>query len=105
MQHMRIIVPFNLKPGTEVAEYEEWAKAKDVPTASALPSVKSFTVHKATELFGDPDTKPPFAYFEVLDITSLEEFAADVSDPEFQAQAAPFQDYAESPQFILTEEL
>lgn len=102
---MRIIVPFNLKPDTNVAEYEEWAKTKDVPTASALPSVKSFTVHKATGLFGDPDTSPPFAYFEVLDITDMDAFIADVSDPEFQAKAAPFQEYADAPQFILTEDL
>ena len=102
---MRIIVPFNLKPGTDVAEYEEWAKTKDVPTASALPSVSSFTVHKATGLFGDPDTPPPFAYFEILDITDLDAFVADVSDEAFQAAAAPFQDYADAPQFILTEEL
>ncbi len=102
---MRIIVPFNLKPGTDVAEYEEWAKTKDVPTASALPSVSSFTVHKATGLFGDPDTPPPFAYFEILDITDLDAFVADVSDEAFQAAAAPFQDYADAPQFILTEDL
>ncbi|WP_394730072.1 REDY-like protein HapK [Altererythrobacter sp. GH1-8] len=102
---MRIIVPFNLKPGTDVAEYEEWAKTKDVPTAGALPSVKSFTVHKATGLFGDPEATPPFQYFEVLDITNMEDFIADVSDPEFQAAAAPFQVYADAPQFILTEDL
>ncbi|MGB3471164.1 MAG: REDY-like protein HapK [Erythrobacter sp.] len=102
---MRIIVPFNLKPGTDVAEYEAWARDKDIPTASALPSVKSFTVHKATGLFGDPDTPPPYAYFEVLDITDMDEFVADISNEEFQAKAAPFQDYADAPQFILTEDL
>lgn len=102
---MRIIVPFNLKPGTNVAEYEEWAKTKDVPTASALPSVNSFTIHKATGLFGDPDAKAPYEYFEVLDITDMDAFIRDVSDPEFQAKAAPFQDYADGPQFILTEDL
>lgn len=101
---MRIIVPFNLKPGTDVAEYEEWAKTKDVPTASALPSVKSFTVHKATGLFGSEEAAP-YQYFEVLDITDMDAFIADVSDPEFQAKAAPFQDYADGPQFILTEDL
>ncbi len=102
---MRIIVPFNLKPGTNVAEYEGWAKTKDVPTASALGSVNSFTVHKATGLFGDPDTPPPFAYFEILDITNMDDFIADVSDETFQAAAAPFQEYADAPQFILTEDL
>ena len=102
---MRLIVPFNLKPGTDVAEYEEWAKTKDVPTASALPSVMSFTVHKATGLFGDPDAAPPFQYFEVLDITDMDAFIADVSDETFQQAAAPFQEYADAPQFILTEDL
>ena len=102
---MRIIVPFNLNPGTNIAEYEEWAKTEDMPTAGGLPSVNSFTVHKATGLFGDPDTPPPYQYFELLDITDLDAFIADVSDPEFQAKVAPFQDYADSPQFILTEDL
>ncbi len=102
---MRIIVPFNLKPGTNVAEYEEWAKTKDVPTASALGSVKSFTVHKATGLFGDPEATPPYQYFEVLDITDMDAFIADISDEKFQEAAAPFQVYADAPQFILTEDL
>ena len=102
---MRIIVPFNLKAGTDVAEYEAWAKTKDVPTASALTSVKSFTVHKAIGLFGDPDTPPAFAYFEILDITDIDAFIADVSDETFQAAAAPFQEYADAPQFILTQDL
>lgn len=102
---MRIIVPFNLKPGTDVAEYEEWAKTKDVPTARNLPSVTGFTGHKATGLFGDPDTPPPYAYFEVLDITNMDDFVADISDPAFQEAAAPFQTYADAPQFILTEDL
>lgn len=101
---MRIIVPFNLKAGTDVSEYEEWAKTKDVPTASALPSVNSFTVHKATGLFGSDD-KAPYEYFEIIDITNMEDFVADVSNEEFQAAAAPFQDYADGPAFILTEDL
>lgn len=101
---MRIIVPFNLKADTDVSEYEEWAKTKDVPTASALPSVNSFTVHKATGLFGS-DAKAPYEYFEIIDITNMEDFVADVSNEEFQAAAAPFQDYADGPAFILTEDL
>ncbi len=101
---MRIIVLFNLKEGVDIAEYEEWAKTRDIPTASALSSVKSFTVHKATGLFGSDDPSP-YEYFEIIDITGMDEFVADVSDPEFQTMAAPFQDYADGPQFILTEDL
>lgn len=101
---MRIIVLFNLKDGVDIGEYEEWAKTRDIPTASALSSVQSFTVHKATGLFGSDDPSP-YEYFEIIDITGMDEFVADVSDPKFQAMAAPFQDYADGPQFILTEDL
>lgn len=101
---MRIIVLFNLKDGVDIGEYEEWAKTRDIPTASALGSVQSFTVHKATGLFGSDDPSP-YEYFEILDITGMDEFVADVSDPVFQAAAAPFQDYADNPTFILTEDL
>lgn len=101
---MRIIVLFNLKEGVDIGEYEEWAKTRDIPTASALSSVTSFTVHKATGLFGS-EAPSPYEYFEIIDITGMDAFVADVSDPAFQAMAAPFQDYADGPQFILTEDL
>ncbi|MEO9470060.1 MULTISPECIES: REDY-like protein HapK [Sphingomonadales] len=101
---MRIIVLFNLKDGVNIAEYEEWAKTRDIPTASGLASVQSFTVHKATGLFGSDDPSP-YEYFEIIDITGMDEFVTDVSDPAFQAAAAPFQDYADNPTFILTEDL
>lgn len=101
---MRIIVLFNLKKGVNIGEYEEWAKTRDIPTASALSSVTSFTVHKATGMFGSDDPSP-YEYFEIIDITGMDAFVADVSDPAFQAMAAPFQDYADGPQFILTEDL
>lgn len=101
---MRIIVLFKLKPGVDIAEYEEWAKTRDIPNVNALGSVSAFTVHKATGLFGS-DAPAPYDYVEVIDITGMDAFVADVTTPEFQALAAPFQDYADNPQFILTEDL
>ena len=100
---MRIIVLFNLKPGVDIAE--EWARTRDLPTVNALGSVTNFTVHRATGLFGDPEAAPPYAYFEIIDVTGIEPFVADISTAEFQAAAAPFQGFADNPQFILTEEL
>ena len=49
---MRIICLFNLKEGVSVAEYEDWAKTRDIPTVNALGSINGFTVHKATGVFG-----------------------------------------------------
>ena len=100
---MRIIVLFNLKPGVDRTEYEAWARSADIPAVNALGSVGSFTVHRATGLFGGGNS--PYEYVEVIDIIGLDPFVADVSTPEFQALAAPFRDYADDPQFLLTEDL
>lgn len=101
---MKIIVLFNLKPGVAVSDYEAWARTRDIPGVNALSSVSSFTVHKATGLFGS-DAASPYQYIEIIDIAGMDPFVADISTPEFQAMAAPFQDYADAPQFILTEDL
>ncbi|WP_439486651.1 REDY-like protein HapK [Blastomonas fulva] len=101
---MKIIVLFNLKPGVSVSDYEDWARTRDIPGVNALSSVSSFTVHRATGLFGS-DAASPYAYIEIIDIAAMDPFIADISTPEFQAMAAPFQYYADNPQFILTEDL
>lgn len=102
---MRIICLFNLKDGVDVAEYEEWAKTRDIPTVNGLGSVNGFTVHKATGVFGDDAAQPHYEYIEIIDITGMDAFVADISTEDFQAAAAPFQGFADAPQFILTEDL
>ena len=101
---MRIICLFNLKPDANAEAYEAWARNTDIPGASALGSVRNFTVHRATGLFGS-DAKAPYDYIEVIDINDMDSFVADVTDPEFQKVAAAFGDFADDPRFILTEDL
>ena len=101
---MRIIVLFNLKPGVAVADYEKWAKEADIPGVNALGSVERFTVHRATGLFGS-DAPSPYHYVEVIDIKGMDAFVGDVTTEAFQAAAAPFQGFADNPQFILTEDM
>ena len=43
--------------------------------------------------------------YQIIDIEGMDPFMADISTPEFQALAAPFADFADNPQFILTEDL
>ncbi len=102
---MRIIVLFNLKSGVSRADYEAWAKTRDLPGVNALATVDAFTIHKASGMFGDPDAEAPYEYFEIIDVNDMDGFVSDISTPEFQAVAATFQDYADNPQFILTEDL
>ncbi|RJY10055.1 REDY-like protein HapK [Aurantiacibacter aquimixticola] len=102
---MRIICLFNLKDGVDIAEYEEWAKTRDIPKVNGLGSVESFTVHRAASVFGDDKATPHFGYIEIIDIIGMDEFVADISSDNFQQAAAPFQGFADNPQFIITEEL
>lgn len=101
---MRIVVLFNLKSGVAAADYEAWARGTDLPGVNALGSVERFTVHKATGLFGS-DATPPYQYVEIIDVPAMDRFVADISDPEFRKVAAAFGDFADNPQFILTEDL
>ena len=43
-----LIVLFNLKEGASAAEYEAWAKKKDVPTVKGLSSVGDFRVFRSS---------------------------------------------------------
>ncbi len=101
---MRIICLFNLKPGAAAAAYEAWARGTDIPGVNALASVRNFTVHRATGLFGS-DARAPYDYIEVIDIHGMDGFVADISTPEFQAVSAGFGDFTDNPCFILTEDL
>lgn len=101
---MRIIVLFNLKPGADPGAYEQWARTTDIPGVRALGSVADFRVYRTTGLLG-AEGPAPYAYAEVIDIKAMEPFLADVSSEAVQKVAAEFQQFAESPLFILTEEL
>jgi hypothetical protein len=101
---MRIVCLFNLKEGADPNAYEAWARGTDIPGVNALGSVAGFTVHKATGLFGS-DARPPYDYVEVIDIHGMDDFIADISDPEFQKVAAAFGEFADNPTFILTQDL
>lgn len=101
---MRIIVLFNLKPDTDAAAYERWARATDIPGVRALSSVGGFEVYRATGLLGS-ESRPPFAYIEVIDVGDMSAFGRDVQSERVQRIAAEFGRFADQPQFILTEPL
>lgn len=99
----RIIVLFNLKPGCSEADYEAWAKAKDLPTVNGLASVANFEVFRSAGLLMG-DGKPPYGYVEIIDVADMDKFGADVSTPTMQAIAAEFGAFADAV-FIMTEKL
>lgn len=99
-----VVVLFNLKPGTGVAEYEAWARSRDLPAVNALDSVDRFDVLRATGLLIG-EGLPPYQYIEVIRVRDLAAFGREVAAAEVQAVAAEFAAFADSPVFILTEAL
>ncbi|GAA5525472.1 hypothetical protein Maes01_02042 [Microbulbifer aestuariivivens] len=97
-----IVVLFNLKPGVSPSDYEQWAKTTDLPTVRKLGSVDDFSVLRTTGLLGT-DASAPYQYVELLVVNDMEKLGADVSSETMQRVAAEFQQFADNPQFMLTE--
>ena len=99
----KIVVLFNLKPGTNVADYEKFARELDLPIVNKLPSVDRFEVLKAQGLMGGGAA--PYQYIEIIEVNDLEQLGKDVASEQVQKIAAIFREMAETPQFIVTEAL
>ncbi|WP_371189411.1 REDY-like protein HapK [Thalassotalea maritima] len=99
-----IVVLFNLKDGVSEADYQQWAKETDLPTAGALPSVDSFEVLRSQGLLMS-DMTPPYQYIEILKVNDMATFAKDVSSDVMTRVSAEFQHFADNPMFILCESL
>lgn len=101
---MRIIVLFNLKPGTDAAAYEEWARNRDLPNVRALTSIDDFEIFRTTGLLGS-DAAAPYRYIEIIDVNDMDDFGKQVGSETMQKVAGEFQAFADNPLFILTEQL
>ena len=99
-----LIVLFNLKQGVSAADYEAWARATDLPTAGALPSVEKFEVLKSQSVLGS-EAAAPYQYIERIVVRDMQQLGADIATPAMQEVAAAFQAFADNPVFIVTEAL
>lgn len=97
-----IVVLFNLKPGVSPSDYEQWAKTTDLPTVRKLGSVNQFSVLRTSGLLGS-EAPAPYQYVELLEVNDMETLGADVSSETMQRVAAEFQQFADNPQFMLTD--
>jgi len=100
----RLVVLFNLKPGTDISEYEAWAKATDLPIVRALDSVSEFAVQRVDSVLGSDET-PPYQYVEIIDVNDMALFGNEVGTETMQRVAGEFRAYADNPVFLLTNTL
>ena len=101
---MRIIALFNLKEGARRSDYESWARGRDMPTVSGLPSVDKFQVLRTRNVLFS-ENKPQFDYIEILDVSSQSAFLKDCCGDAVAALTREMSAFTDGATFITTEEL
>jgi hypothetical protein len=77
----RVFFLTRLKPGVDPAEYEQFVREQDYPVARGLPSIERYEITRLEGLaLGEGE--PPAGYLEVLDVTDLDSYRADVAAAE-----------------------
>jgi len=98
-----LVVLFNLKDESAKNAYEEWAKNTDVPTVKGLVSIDDFRVYRLNGLMGSEE-KPPYQYCEVIDVNDMDKFGEEVATETMKRVAGEFQEFADAPMFIMSEQ-
>ncbi|MXP13669.1 REDY-like protein HapK [Altererythrobacter confluentis] len=101
---MRIIALFNLKQGARRGDYESWAKGRDIPTTTALPSVSNFEILRTRSVLFS-EAKPPFDYVEIIDASSMAALKDDLGGDAVAALKREMAAFTEDPIFIVTEKV
>ena len=99
-----LIVLVRLKPGTDVATYEAWARSTDLPIVRKLSSVASFEIFRTASLLGS-DARPPYDDVEMIEVREMAAFGTDVATETMRRVAGEFRQFADNPVFMLTDRL
>jgi len=98
-----LVVLFNIKDQEAQEAYENWAKTTDVPTVKGLVSVNDFKVYRLGSIMGSEE-KPPYQYCEVIDINDMTKLGEELASETMKRVAGEFQDFAQDPLFIMSEQ-
>jgi hypothetical protein len=82
-----IVHLIRLHPDTDPAGFEDWVREIDYATCPELPSVLAFSVHRAL-------AETPWHYYEVIQVTSIEDFERDMHLPAFKGLEEMFEKMA-----------
>ena len=84
-----MIFGYSPKPGVSAADFERFVFEVDQPATLALPSALSSRILRIE------DAGAPFAYLEILEITSFEDWERDSKRPEVQQIVAQWPTYGD----------
>ena len=78
----RVFFINKLQPGVDPDDYEAWICRVDYPIARAQGAILAYTVTRIDGTLSGEGSSP-YSHLEVIDITSLDEYRALGSKPEF----------------------
>ncbi|MGH3004729.1 MAG: hypothetical protein ACRDOS_02285 [Gaiellaceae bacterium] len=81
----RVFFLNKLREGVHPSDYERWVREVDYPFARSIPSIESYVVSRAASLLGE-DGKPPYDFIEVVEVTDLAAYEADLSTDKPEVQ-------------------
>jgi len=82
-----MIFTYSPKAGVSAADFERFLREVDQPATLRMPSAISSRILRITS------EKAPFAYVELLEVTSCEQFLQDGKDPSLAPVLAQWGDY------------
>lgn len=84
-----IIHLIDLREGVDPVRFESWVRGVDYATCPKLTSVRRFSVQRV------PDSpSASVRYFEIIEVTSREDFERDAKTPAFQRLVDDFEEMA-----------
>ncbi|OEV02433.1 RedY protein [Streptomyces oceani] len=84
-----VVHRIRLHESTDPARFEQWVRDVDYATCPDIPSIRAFGVHRVST-----EAAAPFHYFEVISLTSADEFARDMKTEAFRGLEAEFDSMA-----------
>jgi hypothetical protein len=88
----RVLFLARLHEGIDREEYERWVREVDLPTARAIPSVRSYDVVRLDGALRDNDV--PYDYIELLEVSELDAYRRELEQiPERAAFSAAWRSF------------
>ena len=101
---MLILILFNLKPGVEPSDYENWLKEIDLPTSAQLSSVQSYSVFRLGPCPGEVASLP-YQYAELVELVSWEQFETESAGEIAQRLSHQWSQFASDPVIMVMNSL
>lgn len=90
-----IVHRIQLHDGVDPERFEQWVRDVDYAACPELPSVLAFGVQRVVERSAEPSAGGKATdYFEIIEVTSREEFERDMESARFQRLVTAFDQMA-----------